>query len=169
MFISNDAFEVPFPQELSPRGGRFFRAVELSDRSAWYLVTFYATDDPCGLLHTFCCSWDLQILNWLNSGPRFVITAVQQMQPTHGANAGWEMSLIRRIWTAEDEEGRELLIFEDDLGNEYEGLLAERPTGPLSRRTLVAELSVSTRGPRTQSGQHRSQSRKTPRKQPRNG
>lgn len=164
MFISNDAYEQPFPPELSPPGARFFRAVELSDRSAWYLVTFYATDDPYGLLHTFCCSWDMQVLNWLNSGPRFVITAVQQMRPTHGANAGWEMSLIRRVWSAEDAEGQELLIFEDELGNEYEGLLAERPMGPLARRTLVADLSVASKGPRPRQGRPRAAPRKPPSK-----
>lgn len=116
--------------------------MELSLNAAWYLVTFYETDDPMRLLHSFCCGRERQILDWLRTGPRFAITSVQQIRPAQGPQAGWEMDLVRRLWTATDADGQSVLIVEDVHGREYEGLHAEAPNGPLLDRTVLAEFSA---------------------------
>lgn len=141
MFITNEVFEVPALAALGRLGDRYFRTIELSLRSAWFTVTFQLADDPMKLLHTYCCSWDRQILDWLRGDVGVVITSIQQLRPTGGRQAGWEMRDVRRIWTAWDSsQEMELLIFEDAQGAEYEGWLGEAPRGPLSQRTLVADL-----------------------------
>jgi hypothetical protein len=148
MFISHDSFEVCVPPPLSRPGCRYFEAMELSLHTAWYVVTFYKTDDPMRLLHTFCCGWDRKILDWLQTGPRFVVTSVQQIRPTCGPQAGWAMDCIRRMWTATDADGQEVLILEDVLGQEYEGLRGAAPKAPLLNRTLLAEFGGTKTPPR---------------------
>ncbi|TAK78019.1 MAG: hypothetical protein EPO12_13630 [Aquabacterium sp.] len=122
--------------------------MELSLHAAWYLVTFYDTADPMRLLHSFCCSRDRQILDWLRTGPRFVVTSVQQIRPAQGPQAGWEVDLVRRLWTARGIDGQSVLIVEDVDGREYEGLHAEAPNAPLLDRALLAEFDVPQTPPR---------------------
>ncbi|TAL13484.1 MAG: hypothetical protein EPO01_21380 [Aquabacterium sp.] len=148
MFLSHESFEVSVPPQLARPTCRYFRAMELSLHAAWYLVTFYDTADPMRLLHSFCCSRDRQILDWLRTGPRFVVTSVQQIRPAQGPQAGWEVDLVRRLWTARGIDGQSVLIVEDVDGREYEGLHAEAPNAPLLDRALLAEFDVPQTPPR---------------------
>lgn len=133
MFITNDVFEVPVPAALGRPGDHYFRTIELGVRCAWFTVTFQLADDPMRPLHTYCCSWDRQVLDLLRGDAGLVIASIQQLRPTGGRQAGWEMHNVRRIWTAWDsQQEMELLIFEDEQGCEFEGWLGEAPRGTLA-------------------------------------
>lgn len=143
MFISNDAFEVPYPVQLLPRGGHYFRAIELALRSVWYVVTFKVMDEHDPVLHTYCFGWDRQIFNWLHTNPSFAISSLQQVRPVSRCS-GWEMNDVARVWERtvfnKPKAPVRQLIFERPDGHLFEGImghaLAERPAG----LRLVLEL-----------------------------
>lgn len=142
MFITHQAFELPFAAVLSVPGTRYHRAVELSLRAPWFLVTFLTEEDGIQFLHSFLCSWDSVLVDVLIDRQIDTVVAVQQIYPLH-ADGRWGMRAIRQVWSARDDgTGERVIVVQADDGQEFDGMMGTLFTQPCGDRKLIAQVGT---------------------------
>ena len=136
MFVAHTSFEDPIMSALGSKGDRYFRAMELSTRLPWFIVTCVLQDDGLEMLHSVCCSWDGDLLTLLEpSAGRFVVS-LQQLAPSDG---GWEARNVARVWQAADKAGNRAIILQDTEGRELPDAFGNSLRQGVADRTLIFE------------------------------
>lgn len=142
MFITHDAFKLPFAAFLSVPGAHYHRAVELSLRAPCFLVTFLSEEDGVDLVHSFLCSWDSVLIDVLIGSEIHTLVAVQQIFPRH-AHGNWGMRAIHRVWSAREvSSGQRIIVLQGDDGQEFGGPMGDLLTQPCTDRRLIAEVGA---------------------------
>ncbi|WOB10850.1 hypothetical protein [Piscinibacter gummiphilus] len=152
MFVAHESFEDPMMSALAGDGEHCFRAMHLSIRAPWFIVTCLVSGDDVEMLRSVCCSWDVDLRELLrvDGGRRPV--SVQQMTPSHEGDGRWEARQIERVWTVEQSVGHSVLVFQDFEGNEFTNTLDQKAEEPKGERTLLfGALPAMPRGRRTSS------------------
>lgn len=145
MFITHDAFTIPFLKALSPAGTQYHRTVELSMRAPWFLVTFLTEDEGIQIVHTFLCSWDRDLLDVLVAHEVHMVMSLQQLFPQRADNH-WGVRQIARVWSARDmDSGQRIVVLQDADGQEFGGPMGDAITQVCTDRTLVAEIGAGMR------------------------
>lgn len=130
MFVTQSDFEFPMPVELVEPGSRYWRTVELSLNTAWFVATLCSTDEDLGYRRTVLVSWDTDLVRIVETMVGGYLEALLLMLPPWGAGKGrWRPHQVKEIWRAYDaERGDEaLLIFHTSKGRHLHGQLAEPP------------------------------------------
>ncbi|TAL13483.1 MAG: hypothetical protein EPO01_21375 [Aquabacterium sp.] len=142
MFITHQAFELPFVAFLSAPGTHYHRAVELSLRAPWFLVTFLTEEDGIQFLHSFLCSWDSVLVDVLIDRQIDTVVAVQQIFPLH-ADGRWGMRAIRQVWSVRDGgTGERVIVLQAEDGQEFDGMMGAPFTQPCDDRKLIAQVGA---------------------------
>ncbi|MFZ5520652.1 MAG: hypothetical protein ACOZD0_05550 [Pseudomonadota bacterium] len=145
MFITHDAFAIPFLSALSLPGTRYHRTVELSMRAPWVLVTFQTEEDGIQLAHTFLCSWDRDLVDVLIAHEVHTVMAVQQVFP-RASDGNWGVRAIRQVWSAREvDSGQRIIVLQADDGQEFGGPMGDPITQACTDRTLIAEVGAGMR------------------------
>jgi len=105
MFVSLSDFEFPLPAELAEPGSHYWRAVELSLNSSWFVATLCSTGEDQGYRRTMLVSWDTDLVQILENMIGGYLEALLFMAPPwHSADGQWRTHPIKQIWRAYDAE-----------------------------------------------------------------
>lgn len=143
MFVAVSDYEVPLMTALGGAGEKFFRAMELSVRLPWFLVTALIQDEQDELLHTVCCSWESDLVDLLSVKSKHGILALQQLRPSPLRDGRWELRDVTRVWQAKHPTGQSLVIYQDADGREFCGEFGEAVRAGLTDRSLLFEAEAS--------------------------
>ena len=58
MFVAHESFEDPLMSALAGEGEHCFRALHLSIRVPWFIVTCLVSGDDIDMQRSVCCAWD---------------------------------------------------------------------------------------------------------------
>lgn len=136
MFVAHTSFEDPLMSALGSKGDRYFRAMELSTRFPWFIVTCVLQDDGLEMLHSVCCSLDSDLLTLLAPSAGRTVVSLQQLAPLDG---GWEARNVDRVWQAVDKAGNWAVILHDTEGRELQDAFGSSLLQAVADRTLIFE------------------------------
>ncbi len=128
MFVSLSNFEFPIPTGLAEPGSQYWRAVELSLNSAWYLATIRSSDDEQGFRKTLLVSWDSDLVQIVQNLVGGYLEALLLMAPPFSSQGRqWRPHRIEQIWRAFDanRDDEPMLIFTTSRGKQIHGQQAE--------------------------------------------
>lgn len=146
MFLTYPHFEQAMPSGLAHQGSRYWRAVEISMRMPWIMLTLIEEGRDGAFERTVLLSnaADLVSVIGTHRASSFRGLHVVSHAALAGEGVGWESRPVRRVWRdSGDCEGQHgLLIFEDGAGRTLDefGVEASDPSGV---RTLLLELPAS--------------------------
>ena len=136
MFVAHTSFEDPIMSALGSKGDRYFRAMELSTRLPWFIVTCVLQDDGLEMLHSVCCAWDADLLTLLAPSAGRTVVSLQQLAPSDG---GWETRDVDRVWQAVDKTGNRAVILQDTEGRDLPDAFGNSLRQAVADRTLIFE------------------------------
>lgn len=142
MFVSLSDFEFPIPAGLAEPGSRYWRAVELSLNTSWFVATLCSTDEDHGFRRTMLVSWDTDLIHILESMVGGYLEALLMMGPPfRSADGRWRTHQIKEIWRAYDvdRDNEPALVFKTSDGRNIHGQLAE----PVSESLQCHELLIA--------------------------
>ena len=111
----------PLPAELAETGSHYWRAVELSLNSSWFVATLCSTGEDQGYRRTMLVSWDTDLVQILENMIGGYLEALLFMSPPwHSADGQWRTHPIKQIWRAYDAErdNEPALIFTTSEGQQ---------------------------------------------------
>lgn len=128
MFITNHAYRSPVSDILGSASDTYWRAMELTLLSPWFIVSFRqaeSIDDEyfdIGRTVLLADTEELELFVQDSHGGLLSVDSVQIMTPGHiNGTSGWKMDLLRAVWTAPEPEcdGFTADVFETDDGKWY--------------------------------------------------
>ncbi len=143
MFVSQSDFEFPMPTELVEPGSRYWRAVELSLNTSWFVATLCSTDEDQGYRRTMLVSWDTDLVHILENMIGGYLEALLFMAPPwHASDGLWRTHRIKRISRAydADRDNEPALIFTTSEGQQIQGQLAESAPGSMHGHELLVTV-----------------------------
>jgi hypothetical protein len=141
MFVSDEAYEVPFLSQLEPTGMHSFRVMGLSTHMPWHLLSCRVAEGNARMVQTVCIALDSDLLEVLSQYDQRDIVSLQQMVPRTGSGHGWLARDIESVWTAKcSDSGEAVTILRDTTGAEHLCLAAFNPFQTAAQRTLVARI-----------------------------
>jgi hypothetical protein len=143
MFVTHCQFEQAFPSGLAAQGSRYWRAVELSLRMPWMVLTIREDAAERAFERTLLLSHgaDLSGLLRTHRAESFAGLDLLTYAAMSGDGSGWKSRAVRRVWKDEgagdDQPG--MFIYEDEIGRMLDefGTMA---AGSMSTWTLLLEL-----------------------------
>ena len=142
MFVAVSDYEIPLMTALGGPGEKFFRAMELSVRLPWFLVTALIQDGRDELLHTVCCSWESDLVDLLSVRSKHSVVALQRLTPSSLRDGRWELRDVTHVWQARHPTGQSLMIYQDADGEEFCGEFGEAVRAGLTDRSLLFEAEA---------------------------
>jgi hypothetical protein len=151
MFLTYPHFEQAMPSGLAPQGSRFWRAVEVSLRMPWLVLTLLEQSGGGEFERTVLLS---------NSSDLVSVVGTHQAQSFRGLHlvahaslsgdgSGWVSRAVFRVWTdnsaSKGQHG--MLIYEDEIGRMLDEFGTEPPNSSGSR-SLLLELPIARAAPR---------------------
>lgn len=143
MFVANSNFENQFLSGISAPGDRYYRAVELTGRLTWFIVTCVVQDDGLEMLQSICCSLDEDLLALLQPMPNARAVSLQRLMDSQQGDGRWQAQEISKVWRVASARGKWVLVFEDESGAESFGPFGEAVSEDLGKRTLVYDAEMS--------------------------
>jgi len=139
MFVANSDFENHFLSALGAPGDRHYRAIQLSGRLTWFIVTCALQDDGLEMLHSVCCAWDEDLLALLEPRPHSRAVSLQRVVSSHEGDGRWEAREVSKVWCIASQKGKQVLVFQDRDGSESSGPFGAPVVDDLGERELVYE------------------------------
>ena len=152
MFLTHHHFEQAVPSGLAPQGSRYWRAVEVSLRMPWMVLTVVEEDSEGAFERTLLLSnaADLAGLVGTHKVDSFRGLNLVAHSAVSGDGSGWECRVVRRVWreygAAGDQHG--MFVYEDEGGRMLDEF-GTAPSGPAGTRALLLELPSSRPDART--------------------
>lgn len=146
MFVSLSNFEFPIPAGLAEPGSHYWRAVELSLNSSWFVATLCSTDQEMGFRRTMLVSWDTDLVHIVENMIGGYLEALLFMAPPwHSEDVQWRTHRIKQIWRGYDADrsNEPVLIFTTSEGNQIQGQLAESPPDSVHGHELLVTVGQS--------------------------
>jgi hypothetical protein len=137
MFVAHESFEDPMMSALAGDGEHCYRAMHLSVRVPWFVVTCLVSGDDLEMLRSVCCAWDVDLRELLRVDNTRRPVSVQQMTPSHEGDGRWEAQQIERVWTVDHPAGHSVLVFQDFEGTEFTNTLERTAEEREGHRTLL--------------------------------
>ena len=140
MFAAPEQFAHNMPIGLAPPDYSYWRAVELTLRAQWYIVTLRVRHENEWSQRDFLVSWASDLLDVIQPTDRTVVGAIQLMQPISDSNKeSWSSTCVKRIWTARfaTDRGRTLAVFETFDGDRFCDPMEGASAAALSEFELV--------------------------------
>lgn len=122
MFAAPEQFAHNMPIGLAPPDYSYWRAVELTLRAQWYIVTLRVRHEDEWSQRDLLVSWASDLLDVIQPTDRTVVGAIQLMRPDGGLNRdSWSSTSVKRIWIARiaTDRGRTLPVFETSSGDRF--------------------------------------------------
>lgn len=145
MFVANQSFENHFLSALGSAGDRYYRAMELTGRLTWYIVTCVLQDDGIEMLHSVCCSLDEDLLALLEPTPNSRAVCLQRVVASGREDGRWDAREVSKVWRASALRGKQVLVFQDGDGSEWSGPFGGFAEPQICERTLVYEAAPSAK------------------------
>lgn len=139
MFVAHESFEDPLMSALAGEGEHCFRALHLSIRVPWFIVTCLVSGDDIDMQRSVCCAWDVDLRELLKVEKTRRPLSVQQMNPSHEGDGRWEALQIERVWRVDHPAGHSVLVFQDFDGTEFTNTLDGTAEERQGERTLLFE------------------------------
>lgn len=139
MFVAHESYEDPLMSALAGEGEHCFRALHLSIRVPWFIVTCLVSGDDIDIQRSVCCAWDVDLRELLKVEKTRRPVSLQQMNPSHEGDGRWEALQIERVWKVEHPAGHSVLVFQDFEGTEFTNTLDGDAEDRQGDRTLVFE------------------------------
>jgi hypothetical protein len=148
MFASPQQFAHPIPAGIAEPGYSYWRAVEITLATQWYVVGIGDRVDDGWVMRDLLVSWPNDLLSVIRPTDRTMTISVQVMQPNPSAvNAPWQLIELASIWTAEHPhvKKRQCIVFEDVAG--------VRLVDPLDRVEIgdLSDLQLAWKAPSSDS------------------
>ncbi len=141
MFVTHPTFEFDAPEILRTPEARYYRAMQLTARLPWFLLTINVDEDGWSRLQSVCCYWDNDLIELLKSVEGGTFAALQFVDSSPEPRNEWRMRSLEYVWLARDTASEEtVLIFRDSEGNEFEGQFARPLKNTFVERQLVASV-----------------------------
>lgn len=137
MFVAHESFEDPLMSALAGDGEHCFRAMHLSIRVPWFIVTCLVAGDELEMQRSVCCAWDVDLRELLKVEEARRPVSLQQLNPSHDGDGRWEALQIERVWTVEHPSGHSVLLFQDFDGTEFTNTLEQSAEDRRGDRTLI--------------------------------
>ena len=140
MFVTLPTFEQPLPAPWQEGGCRTWRAVELSARLPWFIVTLWTAAGARRIATDLLLSWERDVLQVISQSGED-ISAIHYVEPPGQNDDGvWRLRQVRRAWLAKQDgqAGNGLVVFEDAGGEFCDPLHGVAPS-QLVNRTLIHE------------------------------
>jgi len=143
MFVSQPSYEFAVPRSLSTPGARYWRAVELSMRSPWFIATFELRDGDIAYEHSMCVFWDTDLVHVIESSSSGALLSLQCVSPPVAGHVDWGVRRIEHVWRARmlSDPDIEVLLFRDGDGTEFRVPLGEQVSDVILDRKLVASVA----------------------------
>ncbi len=139
MFVAHESYEDPLMSALAGEGEHCFRALHLSIRVPWFIVTCLVWGEDIDMQRSVCCAWDVDLRELLKVEKTRRPVSLQQMNPSHEGDGRWEMLQIERVWKVDHPAGHSVLVFQDFEGAEFTNTLDGGAEDREGDRTLVFE------------------------------
>jgi hypothetical protein len=145
MFISHIAYRSPVSDFFAGKAETYWRAVELSLFTPWFMVSFRQSesdvDDGFEVGRTLLLSDVLSADQFFaqDHGPRIKIDSVQIVTPGHmNGSDHWKMDTLRAAWSAQEpgEEGQTADLYETCDGKWYAHSMLGTPIKDLKSRSI---------------------------------
>lgn len=137
MFVAHETFEDPMMSALAGDGEHFYRAMHLSIRVPWFIVTCLISGEDLEMQRSICCSWDVDLRELLKTEPTRRALSLQQMSPSQEGDGRWDALQIKRVWKVEQPAGHSVLVFQDFEGIEFTNTFEHSPEERQGNRTLI--------------------------------
>jgi hypothetical protein len=137
MFVAKSICEAPAMAALARNGDRFFHAMEISGFLPWFIVTATITEGDERYGWTVCCAWDRDVADICRPVNGREVRSIQQVCPSGDRSSGWQLRNIAKLWHARQSQGLEVVVLEDDDGQEFCGEFGAAPPHDLGPRELL--------------------------------
>lgn len=139
MFVAHESYEDPLMSALAGEDEHCYRALHLSIRVPWFIVTCMVSGDDIDMQRSVCCAWDVDLRELLKVEKGRRPVSLQQMNPSHEGDGRWEALQIERVWRVDHPAGHSVLVFQEFEGTEFTNTLDGSAEERLGDRTLVFE------------------------------
>jgi len=138
MFAAPEQFAHSMPIGLAPPDYSYWRAVELTLRAPWYIVTLHVREGDAWFQRDLLVSWASDLLDVIQPTDRVDVAAIQLMQPVSGGKS-WKSVSVNKVWTARHatDRGRVSPIFETSNGDRICDPMDGAPAAERSECELV--------------------------------
>jgi len=122
MFAAPEQFAHSMPIGLAPPDYSYWRAVELTLRAQWYIVTLRVHDHDGWSQRDLLVSWASDLLDVIQTTDQMVVAAIHLMQPISGSGKQyWSSISVKKLWIAchTTDRGRTLPVFETTNGDRF--------------------------------------------------
>lgn len=144
MFISDPNHEFWNPLFIGVPGSRQWRALELSSRLPWFIVTLRGHEEGHEVERTLLVSWDIDLVEIVEGLPARQLLGLQYIEPPSPTNSErWQATPIQAVWRSKDPNGEEadIFVFSTSDGEEFCGTGGRPSPQATASRTLVAQVS----------------------------
>jgi hypothetical protein len=141
MFITAPAFAYPPLVPFLAPGGAAWRAVQLSARFPWFIMTVEEHENGESIWSDLLVSSGEEVGIALESAQSNRVLAVHCMQPVRRRRASWRCRRVQRVWRGTvDELRHDIVFFEDRDGEFWEDPFGDAGTS-ISNRRMIADLT----------------------------
>lgn len=114
MFGAPRSFAHHVPTVIAAPGYSYWRAMELTSRVQWYIVSLAVAEGDEKFVRDLLVSWSTDMVS-IASGQQDTVLSIQLVRPSNG---GWQTMLVSRLWLGRDPQNPDRLvpIFESDTG-----------------------------------------------------
>jgi hypothetical protein len=111
MFVTKPQFEQYVPAPIAPPDSRFWRAIDLSLPTPWYLCVYRVNGELPS--KTILVAWEADLLHFVNAQGRSSVSAVARLEMSV-QSARWTMRWVESIWLSASDEQEEVgpLVFQ---------------------------------------------------------
>lgn len=144
MFVTIPGFQIDAPECLAPKGTGFYRALGLSSRASWFIMTL----GQGAASETFLLAWDSDVVSTLDASGGELKSLAMVTNPS--GSQDWAIVRIREIWSARGhaEADDDAYLFVDEEGSEHPGF-ALYGDHSLRRENLIARVNTAGSGDAT--------------------
>ena len=106
MFATTPNFEQWVPEAIAPGGETFWRAVSISLRTPWYLLTYRHREDDGEFVETTAVAWERTLLEMIEEIGVSDVVAVGCISPSSDGRPEWVMKQVRELLLPAEDEAR---------------------------------------------------------------
>lgn len=117
MFGAPQSYAHHVPPVIAAPGYSYWRAMELTSRVQWYIVSLAVAEGDEKFVRDLLVSWSADMVS-IASGEQSTVLSIQLVRPS---NTGWQTMRVSRLWLGRDPQNPDRLVpvFESDAGVRY--------------------------------------------------